>query len=174
MASLFKKAGVELELIIAIDMLFMIKKRIKGEICHAIHRYAKTNNNYMKNYDKNIESPYLMHLDSNNLYGWAMSQKLPINGFKGLKTLSKFDEGFIKNYDKNSNKGYVLEVDVEYPKKLFNLHKDFPFLAERKKIKKCNKLVSHIRNKENYVVHIKALKQALNHGLILRKSTQSN
>ena len=95
--------------------------------------------------------------------------KIALNGFKWIKKLSKFNEHFIKNYDENSNKGYVLEVDIEYPKKLFNLHNDLPFLAERKKIEKCKKLVCSIHDKENYVVHIRALKQALNHGLILKK-----
>ena len=98
-----------------------------------------------------------------------MSQKLPVNGFKLVNELSKFNENFTKNYDENSNKGYFLEVDVEYPKSLFNLHKDLPFLPEREKILKCNKLVRNIRDKEKYVVHIRALKQALNHGLILKK-----
>ena len=69
---------------------------------------------------------------------------------------------FIKNNNENSNKGYFIEVDVEYPKKMFNLHKDLPFLPERKKIEKCNKLVCNIHDKENYVVHIRALKEALN------------
>ena len=63
-----------------------------------------------------------------------MSQKLPVNGFKLVNELSKFNENFIKNYDENSNKGYFLEVDVEYPKSLFNLHKDLPFLPEREKL----------------------------------------
>ena len=74
----------------------------------------------------------------------------------------EFDERFIKNNNENSNKGYFIEVDVEYPKKMFNLHKDLPFLPERKKIEKCNKLVCNIHDKENYVVHIRALKEALN------------
>ena len=87
-----------------------------------------------------------MYLDANNLYGWLMSQKLPINSFKWVKNLSKFNESFIKNYDENSDKGYFLEVDVKYPKKLFNLHSDLPFLLERKQIKKCNKLVCTIQN----------------------------
>ena len=69
-----------------------------------------------------------MYLDANSLYGWAMSQNLPVDSFKWVKDLSQFNEDFIQNYDKNSNKGYFLEVDVEYPKKLFNLHKDFLFL----------------------------------------------
>ena len=113
-----------------------------------------------------------MYLDANKLHGWTMSQKLPVEGFKWIKKLSKFDERFIKNDDENNGKGYILEVDVKYPKDLFNLHSDLPFLPERKKIKKCKKLVSNIHNKENYVVHIRALKQALNHGLILKKYTK--
>ena len=110
-----------------------------------------------------------MYLDANNLNGWGMSQKLSANGFKWIKKLSKFDKDFIKNYDYNSNKGYILEVAVEYPKNLFDLHDDLPFLAERKKIKNCAKLIYNIHNKQKYVVHIRALKQPLNHGLILKK-----
>ena len=70
----------------------------------------------MRNYDKEIESSYLTYLDANNLYGWAMPQKLPLNGFRWENDLSRFNERFIKNYDENSNIGYFLEVDVEYPK----------------------------------------------------------
>ena len=121
-------------MLIDIDMLLMIEKGIRGGICHAIHKYVKANNKCMINYNKKTESPYLMYLDANNLYGWAMSQKLPINVFKGVKKLSKFDEDFIKNYDENSNKGYILEVDVKYPKKLFNFHSNLPFLPERNKL----------------------------------------
>ena len=87
------------------------------------------------------------------------------------KSIHKFDEDFIKNYDDYSGKGYILEVDVQYLKNLLNLHGDLPFLAERKKIEKCKKIVCSIHDKENYVVHKRALKQALNHGLILKKST---
>ena len=85
------------------------------------------------------------------------------------KNVSKFNGELIKNYDEDSNKGYILEVDVEYPKDLHNLHSDLPFLSERMKIKKCNKLVCNLYDKKEYVVHIRALKQALNHGLILKK-----
>ena len=84
------------------------------------------------------------------------------------KKLSKFNESFRKGYNENSNKGYFLEVDLEYPKKLFNHHKDFSFLPEREKIKKCEKLVCNIKDKGKYVVPIRALKQAQNHGLILK------
>ena len=131
----------------------------------------------MKNYQKNIKSSYLTHLHANNLYGWGMSQKWPVNGFKWIKKLSKFDVDFIKNYNKNSDKGYILERDVEKKsllkkcsKNLFNFHNYLAFLAERQKIKKCNKFVCNMHHKKNYVVHIRALKQALNnHGLILKK-----
>ena len=152
-------------------MFITIEKGIRGGMCHAIYRYAKANNKYMKNYNKNIKSSYLMYLDANNLYGWAMLQKLPVGGFKWIKKyyLSTFDEKFIKNYDENSDKGYILEVDVEYPKNLHKLHSDLPFLPERMKINKCSKLVCTLFDKENYVVHTRALEQALNHGLIFKK-----
>ena len=125
----------------------------------------------MKNYNRSIESSYRTNLDVNNLYGWGMSPKLPVNGFKWVKNLSKFDERFIKDYDENSNKEYILEVVIKYQKKLFNLLSDLPFLPERIKIKKCNKLVCNNHDKENYVVHMRSLKQALNHGSILKKYT---
>ena len=86
----------------------------------------------MNNYDKNIESSYLMYLDANNLYGWAMSQKLPINDFRWVEDLSKFNESIIKNYDEHTDRGYFLEEDVEYPKILFNSHKYLPFLLKEK------------------------------------------
>ena len=77
-----KKTGVKLELITDYDMILMNEKSIRGGICQAPHKYAKANNRYMENYDENIESSYIEYLNANNLYGWAMSQKLPANGFK--------------------------------------------------------------------------------------------
>ena len=132
MARVLKKTNVNLELLTDIDMLLMIEVGIRGGMYLSVHRYAKVNNKYMKNYDKSIESSYSMHLDANNLYGWAMSQKVPVNGFKWVSDLSRFNEAFIKNYNENSNVGYFFEVDVEYLKNLFNAHKDLPFLPERK------------------------------------------
>ena len=90
-------------------MLLMVEKGIRDGMCQVTHRYAKANTKYMKNYDKNIESSYLVYLDANNLYGWTMSQKLPINSFKQVKELSKFNESLIKNYDENSDKGMFLK-----------------------------------------------------------------
>ena len=91
-----KKTRVKLELLIGNDMLLMVWKGIRGGMYQAIHRYAKANNKYMKNYDKNIESSYLTYLDANNLCGWAMSQKLPVDGFEWVEDLSQFKEDFIK------------------------------------------------------------------------------
>ena len=79
-----KKTNVNLELLTAIDILLIIEAAIRGGMYQSVHRYAKANNKYMQNYDKNIESSYLMYLHANNLYGWEMSQKLPVNGFKWL------------------------------------------------------------------------------------------
>ena len=91
-----------------------------------------------------------------------MSQKLSIRNFKWMNGLSIFTEDFIKNYNENSDIGYIFEVDVEYSKNLHRLHSDLPFLPERMKINKCTKLICNVQDKENYVAHISALKQALN------------
>ena len=161
-----KKTNIKLELLTDYDMLLMVEKGIRGGIYHSIHRHAKADNKYIKNYDESKESSYIQYLDANNLYGWAMSQKLPKNNFKWVEDISRINEEFIKNYNENSNKGYILEVDVKYPKKLHDLHSDLP---KRMKIDKCKKLVCNLHDKKKYVVHIKSLKQALNHELKLKK-----
>ena len=120
----------------------------------------------MKDYDKNKESSYIQHWDVNNLYGWAMSQKLPVNYFEDA---SQFIEDFIKNYNEESDKGYLLEVDFQYLEKLHDFHNGLPFLTERMKIEKVEKLVASLHDKTEYAIHIRNLKQALNHGLVLKK-----
>ena len=85
----------------------MAEEGIRGGICHSIHRHAKANNKYMKNYDKNEESSYVQYLDGNNLYGWAMSQKLPVNSFKSIEDISEINEEFAKNYNEDSDTGYI-------------------------------------------------------------------
>ena len=149
-ACLKKKTGVELELLTDYDMLLMIEEGIRGGICHAVHRYAKANNRYMKDYDESKESSYIQYLDANNLYGAAMYEKLPINGFKWVNDIFGINEKFVKSYDKkNSDKGYILEVDVDYPSKLHKLPSDMPFLPERMKINKTQKLVCNLHDKKN-------------------------
>ena len=138
-------------------------------MCQASYRYAKANNKYMKNYYENKESAFLIYVDANNLYGWAMCKKLPVSDFKWADDLSIFTEDFIKYYDEEDDTGYLFVVDVEYPKNLHKLHSDLPLLPERMKISKCTKLVCSVQDKENYPVHVLALKQPLNHGLKLKK-----
>ena len=95
-----------------------------------------------------------------------MSQKLPVNGFMWYNDyLSDFNEDFIRNYDEKSEEGYFLEVDIEYSKKLWSSHKELPFLREKRKLEKVEKFVCSTENKVKYVIHIRALKQALNNGL---------
>ena len=90
-------------------MLLMSEERIRGEICQSVHRYAKANNKFMKDYDKNIEPLYLAYLDANNLYGWEMSQKLPVNGFKWENDLSTFNERFIRALKQALNHGLIVK-----------------------------------------------------------------
>ena len=148
-------------------MFLTCEQGIRGGICNKVHSYAEANNKYMKNYDKNKESSFLMYVDANNLYGWAMSKKLPVDGFKWVDDLSMFTEDFIKSYDEEVDVGCLLVVYIEYPKTLRMLHSDLPFLPEKMKINKCPKLVCNVTDKENYSIHIVALKQELNHGLKL-------
>ena len=133
-----KKTNVELELLTDYDMLLMVEEGIRGGICHSIHRCAKANNKYMKSYNNNEESSHIQYLDANNLYGWAMSKKLPVNGFKWINNNETaepnakhvINEEFIERYNENDNKGYIFEVGVKYPKRLHQLHSDLPFLSE--------------------------------------------
>ena len=105
----------------------MVEEGITGGICHAIHRHVKANNKYMKNYNKYKESSNIQYLDVNNLYGWEVSQKLPVDGFKWINDVTEIDEKFINNYDEDSDKENILEVDVKYPRKVHELHSDLPF-----------------------------------------------
>ena len=97
-------------------MFFMYEEGIRGGICNKVHIYAEANNKYMKNYDKNKESTFLMYVDANNLYGWAMGKKLPVDGFKWVDDLSMFTEDFIKSYDEEGDVGYLLVVDLNIQK----------------------------------------------------------
>ncbi|GBN09400.1 hypothetical protein AVEN_36814-1 [Araneus ventricosus] len=136
-------------------MALMIEKGIRGGISQCCNRYAKANNKYMKEYDKNKESNYLMYLDANNLYGWAMSQYLPYGGFRWVEEIN------VENIPDISEKVYIVEVDLEYPKESHDFHTDLP-LAPEKKVpdgSKLEKLLTTLYDKTNYVVHYKSLKQ---------------
>ena len=194
--AMLKITKAKIELLTDINMVLMIEKGIRGGLTQVIKKHSIANNKYLPCYDSTKKSVYLQYLDANNLYGWAMCKKLPLNGYKWAN-VEEFDSDFIKNYDDNSDKGYLLEVDVEYPKELYSSHRDLPFLCEKrsklhkefeykvskevekahKKVYKTfnithepeNKLIATIQDKNKYVVCISTLKQALNHGLKLQK-----
>ena len=162
-----KKTKIRLELLLDPDMLLMFERGIRGGITQSVHRWAKANNPYMEpKFNPNEKVNYLQHLDANNLYGWAMSQALPTGGFKWTKV--KPEE--ISKLAKLENKGYLLEVDShKYPKELHDSHKDLPFMCKKLKINGVEKLAPNLFDKKKYVIHIRALDQALKHGLILEK-----
>ena len=125
-------------------MLLMFERGIRGGITQAVHCYASVNNPYMGDqYDSSQESSYLEYLDANNLYGWVMSQPLPIGRFKWVDI--KPDE--IHKLAKHKDKGYLLEVDISYPKELHNSYNDLPFMCEQMKINRVEKLVPNLCNK---------------------------
>ena len=150
-------------------MLLMFERGIRGEITQAVHLYAKANNKYMGDkFNPKEESSFIQYLGVNNLYGWAMSQLLPAGEFYWVDP-SQFTPDDIDTYANCENEGYLLEDDVKHPKELPNLHSDLPFMCEKMNINEVEKLVPDLNDKKNYVVHIKALNQALKHGLILEK-----
>ena len=119
--SMLKMTDIKLELMTDIDMFQFIEKAMKGGISYIANRYGKANNKYMKEYDEKAPSKYIMYLDANNLYGWAMSQYLPTGGFRWM-TEKQIDKIDLTKYKEDSNKGLILEVDLEYPKELHNSH----------------------------------------------------
>ena len=126
----------------------MVEKVTRGEICHSFNRYAKANNRYMKNHGKNQESSYLKYCDVNNIYGWPMSQS---DGFKWVEDLFELDDGFIKIYNEKGKERYFLEVDSQHRENLYNVQNDLPFLPERIKIEKVEKLAANLHDKNEYV-----------------------
>ena len=149
-------------------MLLMVEKCIRGGIRRSIYRCTKANNKYVKDYEKSKESWCLQYWDVNNLYGWARSQKLPVNNFEWIKDTSQVNQDFIKNYNEESDEGYFCEVDVQYLEKLQELHNCLPFLPARMKIQKVENPVANLHDKTEFVIHIRNLKQTLNHGLVLK------
>ena len=161
-----KKTRIRLELLLDPDMLLMSERGIRGRITQSVNRWAKANNPYMgSNFNPDLPTKYLQYLGANNLYGWAMSQPLPTGGFHwvGIKP----DK--ISKLAKCKSKGYLLEVDIRYPKELHDSHNDLPFMCERMKINGVEKLIPNLYDKKRYVIHIRALDQALKHGLVLER-----
>ena len=161
-----KLTGQKLELLNDYDMLMMFESGIRGGITHISKRYSEANNKYMKNYDLSKKSKFIQYLDANNLYGWAMSQKLPTHGFKWMKdlTVEKVHDLLLK---KRESRGYIFEVDLEYPKDLWKLHNDYPLAPELLKVGNVEKLICHFKPRKNYTIHYQTLRQCLELGMKL-------
>ena len=166
-----KMTSVKLELLSDEDMLLMFEEGIRGGISIISNRYGEANNKYMrKGFNKNKPSKYLMYLDANNLYGCAMSEKLPTHGFKWLlnREIGKlFNNQVLQVWEKIP---CILEVDLEYPENLHDLHNDYPFCPERVDCKNgVKKLIPNLRDKTKYIIHYKNLIQCLRAGMKLKK-----
>ena len=165
-----KYTGIKLELLTRLGYAADVRERYsRWYHRQCIDMQRQTTNTWEISTILKEESSYLQYLDANNLYGWAMSQDLPTGNFKWEKNVEKFTAKKIANLVKRNGKGYLLEVDVEYPTELHDKHNDLPFLPEKMKINKVEKLIPNLCDKEKYLVHIRALDQALKHGLILKK-----
>ena len=186
--AMLKMTDIKLELMTDIDMFQFIEKGMRGGTSYIANRYGKANNRYMKTYDEKAPSKYIMYLDANNLYGWAMSQYLPNGGFKWMteKQINKID---LAKYKEDSNEGLILEVDLEYPKELHDLHNDYPLAAEKVKVDKdmlsnycqeiadkfkvstglVHKLIPTLCDKEKYVIHYRNLQLYTDLGLKITK-----
>ena len=148
----------------------MFERGIRGGITQAVHRYASANNPYMGDeYDTNKETNYQQYLDANNLYGWAMSQSLPTGEFKWIKCHKWDPTKLVKMLSAEKKYGYLLEEDVRYPKELHDLHNDMPFMCSKMEINGVEKLVPNLYDKKKYVIQIRALKQVIDHRLVLEK-----
>ena len=161
-----KKTRIRLELLLDPNMLLMFERGIRRGITQSVNRWTKANNPYMgSDFNPNLPTKYLQYLDANNLYSWAMSQPLPTGGFKWVNIKPEK----IPKLAKLKSKGYILEVDVRYPKELHDYHNDLPFMCEKIKINGVEKLIPNLYDKKRYVIHIRALDQTLNHGLVLER-----
>ena len=186
--AMLKMTNIKLELMTDIDMFQFIEKGLRGGISYIANRYGEANNKYMKTYDNKNTSKYIMYLDANNLYGWAMSQYLPTGGFRWM-TQKQIDKANLAKYEVDSKKGLILEVDLDYPEKLHDLHNDYPLASEKLKVTQdmlspyckkiadkygisiglVQKLIPTLSKKENYVLHYRNLQLYLDLGLKITK-----
>ena len=186
--AMLKMTKIKLELITDIDMFQFIEKGLRGGVSYIANRFSEANNKYMENFDENKPSKYIMYLDANNLYGWAMSQYLPTGNFKWL-TKEQINKTNLANYSEEHDEGLLLEVDLDYPQELHDLHNDFPLAPEKLKVNKnmsseycqkisekfnissgqVHKLITMLGKKEKYVLHYRNLQLYLSLGLKLKK-----
>ena len=168
--AMLKMTKINLELLSDVDKLLMIEKGIRGGISIISNRYGKANNKYMKDFNKKELSIFLMYLDANNLYGAAMSEKLPVHNFKWMTNKeieNLFNNQIVQVWEKTP---CILEVDLIYPEELHDAHNDYPLCPERVECDRgVKKLIPNLRHKNNYVIHYKKLMQCLRLGMKLKK-----
>ena len=163
-----KHTGIELQLLTDIDMVLFVERGIRGGISQCRNRYSRANNPYIADYNPTEDMTYLVYYDVNNWYGWAMLQYLP---YGGSEWVEHFEQDFPWNVADDSEIGYILEVDLDYPEHIHDSHKDLPFCSEKMSPpgSKESKFLTTVLPKTRYNIHYRNLRQALNHGLILRK-----
>ena len=130
---MLKMTGIKLELMTDVDMFQFIQKGLRGGISYIANRHGEANNKYMSGYDSSKPSKYIMYLDANNLYGWAMSQCLPTGGFRWM-TQKQIDKVNLAACTEDRKKGIILEVDLEYPDNLHDLHNGYPVMKVTKEM----------------------------------------
>ena len=181
--ALLKCTNIELEQITEPDMYLFIEKGLRGGISMVSHRHAQANNPQMQNYNPEQPTSFLQYLDSNNLYGWAMSQYLPTGGFQWVNYTDQ-----ILDTPADSSTGFILEVDLDYPTSLHQQHNDYPLAPEKMKVSKdqmspyqkmlidglgvsisCEKLVPNLMDKSRYVLHYRNLQLYLSLGMKITK-----
>lgn len=164
------KTKVKLELIEDLDMIRMIQRGIRGGICLCSTRYASANNKYLSNYNPSDPDNYLLYVDCNNLYGFALCSYLPHSDFELIEN-PMFQVSDILCLQDDSNVGYIFEVDLEYPETLHDLHNDLPFCPQKfiAPGSKTSKLIPNLYDKYNYIIHYIHLKTCIKHGLVLKK-----
>ena len=186
--AMLKMTNIKLELMTDIDMFQFIEKGMRGGVSYIANRYGKANNKYIKNYDVNEPSKYIIYQNMNNLYGWAMSQYLPTGGFRWMND-DETKQIDLTKYKADGKKGLILEVDLEYPQELHDLHNDYPVCPEKVKVSNdmlsgyckkiaekykisiglVSKLIPTLRDKKEYVLHYRNLQLYLDLGLKIKK-----
>ena len=186
--AMLKMTNIKLELMTDVDMFQFIEKGMRGGVSYITNRYGKANNKHMKEYDEKAPSKYIMYLDANNLYGWAMSQYLPTGNFKWM-TNKEIEQINLGKYKADGKKRLICEVDLECPQELHDMHNDYPVCPEKVKVSNdmlsgyckkiaekykisiglVSKLIPTLREKKEYVLHYRNLQLYLDLGLKIKK-----